>query len=1292
MLRRFVLPALLSGWVLALFPGCSSDPQLVWHEEQDYRWAELPNRRVGAAGFEEIAASRSGMSFVNTLREEQFLHNRHLLNGSGVAVGDYDGDGRTDVYFARLDGPNVLYRNLGGWRFEDVTQEAGVDLADRFSTGAVFADVDGDRHLDLIVTAMGGPNALLINDGSGRFKETTEEAGLYANMGSTSIAVADVDGDGDLDLYVANYKVRSATDIFPPQERRTDRLIERNGDSFRIAEPFDEHYALSEQAGGLMRVERAEPDLFYRNDGGGRFTSVSLTAGAFVDENGQPLDEAPEDWTLTARFQDANGDGVPDLYICNDFQSPDYFWLGDGTGGFRAVPHLAVRKTSFSTMSVDFSDIDRDGHLDFFLTDMLSRDYTRRQSQVGVTVPMTTDIGEFDDRPQVVQNTLFRNRGDDTYAEIARLSGVAASDWTWSGLFLDVDLDGYEDLLLATGHAFDVLNLDAQNQEIMRTGSLRDPDDFRRLLLDFPDLYLKNAAFRNTGDLNFEFMPNGWGLGDQPDVSTALAFGDFDNDGYTDVVMNRLNGPAGLFRNRATAARLAVRLKGRSPNTQGVGAKIRVSGGGLPIQEKEVVSGGQYLSGSDPTYTFAAGDSGQPLDVEVLWRSGARTSLDGIPPDRVLEIMEPSGTDDAPPADAETPRVRPDTAANKDALYAGGPAKGAGDEAIDSPLFEDESSKIDHRHFDAPFRDFDRQPLLPLRLGQMGPAVAWADLNGDRSDDLIVGTGRGGKIAVYLNEGGRLVRSSETPVASVSHGGAPSNSSRFSRILGGALDAEMADDASGIVALPQAGGGALLFAGVSNYENASTDSSWIHLYEVSTNGQVSLADRLPFGRSSVGPLALVDVDGDGDLDLFAGGRLVPGRYPEPADSRIYVNDESRFRYDSARSAPFRRLGMISGAAFGDLDGDGRPDLVAATEWGPIRYFENDGGDRFVDRTADAGLDGYTGRWNGVALGDFDGDGRLDVVATNWGWNGVHERLHNASEPLRLYYDDFDANGTLDVVKAHFDPALGDYVPDDGLAALSHAMPYLRHRMATFQQFATATLREVIGPKLERASYLEAGTLSHMLFLNPSSGTPAFKPVDLPVDAQAAPAFAAVVGDFDADGQEDLFLSQNFFALPVDVPRQDAGRGLLLRGNGRGEFMPVAGSASGIAVYGEQRAAAVADYDGDGRLDLVVGQNGTTTRMYRNVGGAPGLRVGLDDREGNPVGIGSVMRLKFDDGSMGPARIVSAGTAYWSQHAAVQVMGRPPGVRTAGLHVRWPDGAEAEYSVPPDARQIFVSPF
>src|SRR5207302_940498 len=488
--------------------------------------------------------------------------------GGGVALGDVDGDGLPDIYLTSNEGANALYKNLGDWRFEDITARAGVALTGRHSTGAVFADVDGDGDLDLLVSTLGGGVALLVNDGHGVFTERTTDAGLASRSGTMTLTPTDVDGDGHLDLYVANYKARSAMDVYPPQERAFNQVVREVGhDRFEVVPKFRKDYRVVDRPeyGLVSMQQRADPDGFYLNDGKGHFTLVPWTSGRFRDENGKPLAAAPEYFGLSAKFTDVDGDGAPDLYVCDDFEDPDMFWLNDGKGTFRAAPRLALRNTSNSSMAVDFSDVDRDGNVDFVLVDMLGRG-PRRKTEVPTHTPLPKLIGMIDDRPQ-----------------------------------------------------------------------------WQRELALFPKLAVKSVALRNNGDLTFTDLGDRWGFGTEDAVSHGMATADLDGDGDLDVVVNRLGTPTAVFRNDASAPRIAVRLLGQPPNTAGAGSKIRVLGGPVPVQEKEVVLGGSYLSGSDPLYSFAAGKATE-LTIEVSWRRGARSVVRGVKPNREYEIRDPPGT------------------------------------------------------------------------------------------------------------------------------------------------------------------------------------------------------------------------------------------------------------------------------------------------------------------------------------------------------------------------------------------------------------------------------------------------------------------------------------------------------------------------------------------------------------------------------------------------------------------------------------------------------------------------
>ncbi len=1149
--------------------------------------------------------------------------NRLTEIGGGVALGDVDGDGWVDVYLCRAEGDNALYRNQGNWAFEDLTTRSGVACSDQISTGAVLADLDGDGDLDLLVNSLGGGTQLFLNDGQGRFTESVE-AGLVRGTGATSMALADVDGDGDLDLYVTNYR----SDTFQDRPAGVTVRTRTLPDGTPVVEPRDRFVGIRMPGGGMNAVERGQMDYFYLNRGSAKFVVAPWNVGVFLDDQGKTLVEPLTDWGLSVIFRDFNGDGLPDLYICNDFVYwPDRIWLNAGGRRFQAPARTAFRNGSLSSMSVDVADINRDGFDDLFVADMLS---PRRQNRAWQR-PDTLDgavIWPVEDplfRPEVTRNTLHLARGDGSFAEIAQLAGVAATDWTWSSAFLDVDLDGWEDLLLTTGSHHELQDMD-DNVAMGKGGLANSHAERLRQVQSKPRRATPSLALRNRRDLTFEDMSAAWGFG-QMGVAHGMAMGDLDNDGDLDVVINALNEEARILRNDSKAPRIALRLKAAGGNTRGVSARMTVRGGPV-VQSQEMIAGGRYLSGDDAMRVFATG-SAEMLTLEVAWRSGRRTVVNSALPNRVYELRE----------DASTPvpaRVAP---------------------VVSETLFEEFPKPLKHVHVDQTFNDFERDALLPYKLSRLGPGVAVADVDGDGDDDLVIGGGTEGRTAIYRNDGtGVWTEWEEAPI--------PKANRR---------------DTTGVVLLATDQSVRFL-AGESAWEDGKTNAPNLVSYVLSTASKVPTNARVEAaGGILPGPLALADVDGDGELDVFIGGQFLPGRYPESSPSILLRGRGGGWQPMQI----FGALGAVSGAIFSDLDRDGDPDLILACAWGPVRILQNDGG-RLKEVTAAMGLVSELGWWNGVATGDFDGDDRMDFVVSNWGRNWRNDQPMDGDAAVELAYGDFGGNGRIASVMGSLDRELGAVAPWRERRVMSMAIPSLPDRFPTYRSYATATVVAALGPMAASARHLKATEFRSMVFLNRDQR---FEMRPLPIEAQFAPAFGVSVADFDGDGHEDVFLAQNFFGHDKETSRQDAGMGLVLLGTGMGEFRAVWNPASsGIGVPGEQRGTAVGDFDSDGRPDLVVTQNGGSTKVFRNRGGKPGVRVRVNASVTNPWGIGARVRVK-SGGRFGLAREIQAGGGYWSQSSAQPCW--PTFGEPTAVEIRWPGGQVQEFDWPPGARSVLV---
>ena len=1191
---------------------------LDWVQDRGHRLAKLAVTPSERNGFQLLAGRRTGVEFANRLTRQLVARNRNLANGSGVAIGDVDGDDLPDVYLCGLQVDNRLYRNLGDWTFEDVTIRAGVACSRQYSTGAVLADVDGDSDNDLLVTALAKGTRLFLNDGSGNFTEKTD-SGLFPKLGATSMSLADIDSDGDLDLYVANYRTTNYKD------RPSGVNVEIKQENGRVVvTPANRFVALKTRRNdGVHLVELGEQDFLYENLGSGRFRAVDWTNGRFLNSDGNVLAKPPLDWGLSVMMRDVNGDMLPDIYVCNDFfYSVDKFWINQGDGVFQQAGPEVVRNFSMSSMSVDFADFNRDGHDDFFVADMLSMRSEFRQTQRANVLSDELNLPITDARfqPEFSRNTLQLNRGDNSFAEIAQLAGVHASEWTWASRFLDVDLDGYEDLIMTTGNESDVLDADMMS---IVADSPRTRESHLQNMMRFPRLETPNLIFRNNGNLTFEEKGAAWGFG-QVGISHGMAAGDLDNDGDLDLVVNNLNAPVFLLENIGDGNRVAFRFKGKAPNTSGIGATITLKSGEFH-QKQTVIAGGRYLSGDQPLCVFAVPHPGSALSAEIKWPDGSFSDIQQVAPNTVYEVSQ-SGAE-----------FRSREATNRT-----------------QSLFEDASGRLKAAHVENPHSD-PAGSSVTAGLSELGPGVCVADVDGDGYDELFVGAGKGGKIL-----GLKL---------------APEFQNKFATRLAWGGDSKLIRDTASILAYKPPSSGLALLVALSNYEDGLAVGSALNSVSSNSSRQVLAAST-----DSAGPVSMADIDGDGDLDLFVGGRV---RRNDPflsVNSALYVASNEGFA-PAAGGEVFEGIGAVSASVFSDIDNDNDPDLILARQWNSPLVFINDNG-RFIDQTDQWGLSGFHGLWNGVTTGDFNSDGRMDLLMTNAGRNSKY-REYLARE-IWLHVADFNQDGMVDGVESVWDPFLGKRVPLRDRQTLSAVLPWIVGLLQTHRAFAQADIRTILEPAGTPAVTLKLNTLDTTLFLNVGGS---FKKAHLPVEAQFAPAFGCSVADFDGDGNDDVYLAQNFFNVDSETSRHDAGLGLVMTGDGRGGFRALSATESGVANLGQARGCAVSDFNGDGRVDIVTAQNNGPVKLHLNSTGKPGIRVLLTGGGDNPQAVGASIRLE-QNGSLGPRREIRLGSGYWSQDSLVQLF--VVGETQARLHIKWPDRSVAAVVVPRGAKTIKIS--
>ncbi len=1177
----------------------------------ELRWEPLPQQSSSdGPRFRLLPGKETGVEFENTLLPEHRI--RHYFVGAGVTSGDIDGDGLPDVYLVSQDGRNKLYRQTSPWQFEDITESAGVDGGNAIGTGPTLVDVDNDGDLDLYVCNLDKPDLLYINRGDGTFSEEGEERGVNHAGPSIMAAFADYDRDGDLDFYLLTYRTLAYQLEFPELSR-----ILASGDA--IPEKYRDDVR-REEGGGI--VELGRPDVLFENDGSGFFTDVSRSAGV----------HAGLDLGLSAVWWDYNDDGWPDIYVGNDYNGPDYLYHNNGDGTFTNVIQDVVPYTPWFSMGSDFGDLNNDGSFDFVIGDMNGTTHFRQKVQMGDISRSRWFLSNAVPR-QYMRNVVYLNSGSGPFFEVGYLSGLAASDWTWAIRIADFDNDGREDVFFANGMANDARDsdmIDLARRMRAAHGELAG-EHLRQIGLnnaDRPPLRQKNLAFRNLGNLVFADTSAEWGL-DLKGVSYGVTTSDFDGDGDLDMIINNMNEPAAVYRNDSTGThRVVIKLEGRQSNRFGIGSRVTLTTRGG--QQVRLLTAARGYQGSDvPAVHFGLGDAETIDRLAIEWPSGIRQDLSSLPGDRVYTIREPPEDSSLSPVSPPGKRLSPTSQFSEPAGRIG----------------------LDFQHRELPYDDFEGQSLLPYRLSRFGPGLAIGDVDNDGDDDLFVGGGSGQSPELYVLGGdGQFRRAENSPWQQQD------------------TDDGAHEDMGGLWLDFDTDGDLDLYVVSGGVEGHYQD----RLYVNDGSGMLSLSPgAVPEMESSGSCVVAGDVDHDGDVDLFVGGRVVPGAYPVIPDSHLLINHNGRFVDETVNLAHgLQGVGMVTGAIWSDMDNDGWCDLLVTLEWGPVKVFRNDHG-RLVDSTVISGLNSHLGWWNGIAGGDVDNDGDIDFVVTNFGLNTKYKAT--AEKPRRMYYHDFDGNGVHEIIEAKFEGQR--LLPERGRSCSALAMPDIATRFPSYRAYAGCSLQELYGDSaLDRALTFEVNRLDVSVLINDGSGR--FDVQSLPRLAQISPSFGVVLEDFNADGNLDILLAQNFYPNQVETGLMNMGLGLYLEGNGDGGFEPVWPARSGVVVRDDCRSLVAADLNADGWVDAVVGVNSGPVRVLMNQGAddRSTLTVILRGPNGNPTGVGCRAALRMASGRT-QYREVYAGSGYLSQSSPRLVFGFPKHDRVKDLVVHWPDGSE-----------------